>query len=396
MADRDKLLHYALENGILDMSIIECQIDTMKRKEILRNQKIWQGKNGRWYTYLPDGRGGRRQVSKKNLEDLENAIVGYHKQESDNPTIHKLFDNWIKQKAEFEDILPATVAKYKRDYKRFFSDFGKRRIRNLSAMDIEIFVKSSVLEKQLSRKSFGSLRTVMYGIFKYAKKRGYIDYSIQEVFSEMEISKKSFQKKERDDSKEIFFESEEQKIMAQLKNNPDTMNLGLMLLFKSGLRVGELVALKPADVSGNRISVNKTETTYTDNGHLICEIRDSAKTEAGNRTVIIPDDAMWIIRKLRTDNPFGEWLFMKNGKRIRAECFRRRLVRVCNNAGVESKSPHKIRKTYGTKLIESKVPERMVCEQMGHTDISCTQKYYYYNRLDDSQKVDVINAVSSL
>lgn len=37
---------------------------------------------------------------------------------------------------------------------------------------------------------------------------------------------------------------------------------------------------------------------------------------------------------------------------------------------------HKIRKTYGTTLIDNNVDDALVAEMMGHKDISTTKKYY--------------------
>lgn len=40
---------------------------------------------------------------------------------------------------------------------------------------------------------------------------------------------------------------------------------------------------------------------------------------------------------------------------------------------------HKARKTYATKLINANVDERIIMKQLGHTNISCTKNFYYYN-----------------
>lgn len=393
----EELLHYALENGIIDASEVTEKYEMSKRQQMLDKHtfKVWQGSNGRWYTYLPDG-DGRKQISKKCKADLEQEIIDYWKDETDNPTIEKLFERWIAQKMDFEDILPATEMRYRTEFDKYFENFRKCKIRNISIMDIEIFLRSAISDNRLSRKAFGNIRILMYGIFKSAKKQGYIDYKIEDVISEMEISKKTFSKSVKESKHEVFSESEEAKVIEYLEQHQDIMNLGLLLLFKSGLRIGELVALKPKDISGREIKVNKTETTFKENGKLKCEVRESAKTEAGNRTVILPDDAVWIVRKLRGDDPFREWVFQKNGVRTRAVYMRKRLYKVCDAVGIERKSPHKIRKTYGTKLIDGDVPKKMICEQMGHTDIACTEKYYYYNRLDDERKAEMINKVSGI
>lgn len=68
-------------------------------------------------------------------------------------------------------------------------------------------------------------------------------------------------------------------------------------------------------------------------------------------------------------NPFGEYLFELNGKRIRTYSFTSRLKSICKKLDISPKSLNKIRKTYATTLIDSGVEESLIISQMGHTDI---------------------------
>jgi hypothetical protein len=56
------LLKYITENGMIDLSYVQEQIEMKKRKDLLKRHsyKIYQGKDGKWYTYLPDENKGRK------------------------------------------------------------------------------------------------------------------------------------------------------------------------------------------------------------------------------------------------------------------------------------------------------------------------------------------------
>jgi integrase len=56
---------------------------------------------------------------------------------------------------------------------------------------------------------------------------------------------------------------------------------------------------------------------------------------------------------------------------------------------------HKIRKTYGTTLLDNHVSETLVAYQMGHSDISTTKKYYYRNNQSKEHKVKEIERALS-
>ena len=68
----------------------------------------------------------------------------------------------------------------------------------------------------------------------------------------------------------------------------------------------------------------------------------------------------------------------------------------CDAVGISHKSPHKIRKTYGTMLIDGGVDESIIMEQMGHKDIMTTKKYYYFSNKSDEKKYEQIEKAVSI
>ena len=70
---------------------------------------------------------------------------------------------------------------------------------------------------------------------------------------------------------------------------------------------------------------------------------------------------------------------MRQGKRIKEKAFSTKMAKICESVGIPKRSMHKVRKTYATNMLNQGVDESLITEQMGHTDISCTKKYYYYD-----------------
>ncbi len=240
-----------------------------------------------------------------------------------------------------------------------------------------------------------NMRTILRGVFKYAKKRNYTQISITTFLGDLELSKRGFQKKIVEKEKEVFSESEVQLVKFYLRNKATIRDLGLLLAFQTGLRVGELSALKFEDLGNNgwTLHIQRTEVTYKDmeKNERVCEVREFPKTEAGDRYLIITEMALETIEAIRALNPHGEYMFMESGKRIRANAFNRRLDRVCDDVRIPRRSMHKIRKTYATTLLDSHVDESLVAEQMGHKDIATTRKYYYFCNKDSSAKYEQIS-----
>ena len=394
-----EVLQYAIENGIIDTTLIQEQIRMKKNNELLQKHpyKIWEGKDGKWYSYFPDKEKGR-VLRKRNTEELiKDEIIAYWKKQESNPTISDIYSEWINGKVQREEITKATRDRYNRQYEQCFLDFGKHKIKSISEYDIEEFVLDTIYNCKLTQKGFSNLRTLILGIFKLARRKRLVSFSISELMNDMDISKKLFRRNVKSDDEQVFTTDELPKVLDYLKENPDIVNLGIFLLFKTGLRIGELAALKKTDITQNIIHISKTEIHYNDGaGNVIYEVRDSPKTEAGIRDVVVPDSGLRILNRIRLLNPFGEYLFERRGKRIRTYVFRERLRNICRKLDTTMKSPHKIRKTYGSILIDNNVQESLVINQMGHTDIKTTKKHYYRNRMNYTEKKNIINHVADL
>ena len=408
MRDGDKLteyelLNYAKENGMIDYDTIRQNYEMNERKKYLEKHpySIWKGKDGKWRTRLYDPVKTKLILKKRNTQtEIEKLIVEHYKNQECEPTIKQLFEMWLIEKQKFGEISKSTVDKYTTDFNRFFSldNFMDSKISCVNPDDLELFIKKNIAEKRLTTKAYSNLRTLIYGIFKYAKKKKYTSFSITNFMGDLELSSKSFRKKVVYKEKEVFTEDEIKLISRYVIENPTIIRLGILLAFQTGLRVGELCTLKAHDIGINTIHVQRTEICFRDEhtNKLVHDIKEFPKSDAGDRYLIITDSAMKTIARINKLNPFGEYLFSKDIKRrgfgrIYGKSFNYELHNICRVIGIYPRSMHKIRKTYGTTLLDANVDESIVIEQMGHSDISCTKKYYYYSNKSTDKKYEQIS-----
>lgn len=385
---------------MISMSYIQEQVEMATRKELLEMHpySIWQGKDSKWRTYIPDPKkkDGRRLIKKVNREDIEDEIVEFWREELESPTLEEIFYEWLKEKRELEDIAKGTYDRYENDFKRFYKDdrlFGEKRIKDIDDDDVEYFLRRSISKHNLSPKGFANLKLVTNGLFKRAKKKRCIEWSITELIADMEISKNSFKKNIKEDYQEVYDEEEMERMLDYLHDNLDLYNLAIMLLFVTGLRIGEIVTLKWSDFNNISLLIRRTEIKYKgeNKGEMIYEVKEFPKTEAGFRNVVIPKDYLWIMRKLKKMNPDTEYIFVKDNERIMTYMISDRLRLLCKKLNIYQKSPHKIRKTYGTILLDNKIDNRMVEGLMGHTDIVTTEVHYHRNRKTLEKQAAIIS-----
>lgn len=389
-------MRFIINNGMVNISDVQNSIEAMKREEVLKKHpyKIWEGKDGKWYTYLPDGE-GRKLKKRTTQKAIENEVIQYLKSEIVNPTIEEVFHEWNDRRLELKKISQSSHLRFKQIFNRHYKEFGKKKIKNVTSQDIEEFLEEQIAQYELSAKAFSNLKTITKGLLKRAKKRNLIDMNVEELFQEMDTSESHFKRKIKEDCEEVFSEDELPKVLSYLTENPDLKNLGILLMFLTGIRVGELVTLKHSDFDGNTFKIRRTETKYVDeNGKYVYGVKDFPKSEAGVRTVIIPKSYSWVTNKLRLVNPFGEFIFVEAGdRRLTTNCMRRRMERVCDKLGIVRKSPHKARKTYGSILLDNGIDNKLITDLMGHTDILCTEGHYHRNRKTLERKSEILSDI---
>lgn len=390
-------LKYAVNHGIIDLPAVMSMIEMEKRKELIARHpfKPWKGSNGKWYVYIPDEKKGRILRYRNTEKEIEDVIVKYQRVLQENPTVDDIFHDWNDTRLRLKKISKSSHTRFEQVYTRHFKEFGKRRIKDISEDAIVDFMEEQIPEHNLSAKGFAGLKTVMRGILKRAKRKKFIFFSPDTLFADLDVSDRDFYRTIKEDRDEVFDEEELACAMDYLKENCDIRNAGILLIFVSGLRIGELVALSKEDIDPemNVVRVRKTETRYKENGKTVYEVLDYPKTAAGVRDIVIPSGYSWLLRILYNSVNAGEFIFSENGKRLTTLQLRKREYRICKTLGIKKKSPHKIRATYDTILLDASVDKRMVKDQMGHADIRTSEVNYHRNRKSHDRKQEIMDSI---
>ena len=368
-----------------------------KRKELLSNHpyKIWEGTNGKWYTYLPDEDKGRILKKRSSKKDIEDIVVIYWDEAINSPTIKDIFYEWNDYRLELNKISKSSHTRLEQVFKRHYSTFGKKHIRDVTENEFIEFLERQIPEHSLSAKAFGSLKTITKGILKRAKRKKLISYTPEDVLFQLEISNNEFQKNIKEDYEEVFNEEETSIAIKYLKDNLDIRNSAVLLMFITGARIGEIVALKSEDVNveKNTIKIRRIETRYKENNKTFYTVKMFSKTQAGNREIVVPSNYQWLLRNLKAYSENKEWIFMEKDKRLTTLLIRKRVYKMCKDTNIYKKSPHKIRATYDTILLDAHLDKRFIKDQMGHSDITTSEKYYHRNRKSIEKKSEIINSI---
>ena len=390
-------LQELIERGMVNQEKLLEILEMTRRQEILENHpySIWYSeKANRWYTFLPDQTKpkNKRMVKRKDKKDVEQIVYDYYRTKADRPTVNDMFYLWLNEKKE--NITPQTAMKYESVYKRFIerTGFGRTEIKYLTFYQIDRFVLKTIGKDTMKAHTWADIRTDLIGVIRYARKMGYTQLSVN-CLKDIDIPKNAFKKVQILPGEDVLTHEEVEKINNYInEHDDDIVLLGIRLVFKTGLRVGELAALKFSDFDFKKSVLTvtrteiKTENPEKKKPKTITTVRDFTKGAKGWRQIIIDEETHELVDKIHALNPDGEFLFEVDGKRVNANAWTKKLPRLCAKLDigtrveganyVRKKSMHKGRKNYASTLLHSGIEPKFVQAQLGHTDLHTTLSYY--------------------
>ncbi len=141
-------------------------------------------------------------------------------------------------------------------------------------------------------------------------------------------------------------------------------------LYATGLRVTELLGLKISNIHLN--------SKYID---IIGKGNKERAIPLGEQAIIALRDYIENARSELSKKP-GELLFYNyQGNEMSRQGFYKYIVSLAKECNIEKEiSPHTIRHSFATHLLEGGVDLRMVQEMLGHEDISTTQIYTHIDK----------------
>lgn len=177
----------------------------------------------------------------------------------------------------------------------------------------------------------------------------------------------------------------QQEIIALLQRTTNIKHrVALAMIYSCGLRISELLNLELSAIDFNRRQVK------------ICQSKGRK-----DRYVVLAESIIPLMNNyLMSISPVKYFIEGKPGFRYSAESVRKFLRRSCQKAGIKKRvTPHILRHSYATHLMESGIGERYIQELLGHKSIRTTMIYTHVTKkslaqvrspLDDAVK-QIIN-----
>ena len=198
-----------------------------------------------------------------------------------------------------------------------------------------------------------------------------------------------------------FFSLEEQKNIEKIIFElGDFRAFGILLCFYTGIRLGELCALRWKNIDFESGVMLITATTMRINKQVkgtakTALITSPPKTKNSIRAIPVPT---FMLRKLQEKQPDktaqDSYIFSGTSCPIEPRTMQRIFHRVLKNAEVSPRKYHAIRHTFATRALELGVDIKTLSELLGHSSVTITLNIYAHSMLE--QKKIAIEKMNSL
>lgn len=185
---------------------------------------------------------------------------------------------------------------------------------------------------------------------------------------------------------EIFEKSDQVTLINSLQSKICNKNFGILLAIHTGLRIGELCALKWSDINFDTqlLHINKTMIrTYTKEDGSKLNITPP-KTRSSIRTIPLNKWIMQYAVLLKGEN--DEYIITGKDKYIEPNKYRLYYNKQLKELDLPHRKFHSLRHTFATRCIECGCDYKSLSELLGHSNVSITMNLYVHPQMELKRK----------
>ena len=280
----------------------------------------------------------------------------------------------------------STYVKYQSIYEKYIRPrIGNSHTDEITTAECQQILKTAYgkyRKKKISQSTYNSVKIVLFQILNYAES----PVSIPKI-------KKSFPAVCHDSLYTAVLSNEEQfKLNSFLLQEVDSYKIGVLVCLYTGLRLGEICALRTKDIDFMRkcIYVNQTVQRIKTEGEKQKTrlIISDPKTVSSKREVPLCD---FLLKLLLDHMPQTEYLLGK--KPLEPRTYQYKLKQYFSALSIKGKHFHSLRHTFATNCIESGMNPKCLSEILGHADVNTTLNRYVHPSFDS--KIHQINVFAN-
>lgn len=385
---------YSVKRGIINADTVLQHIHMTKEEKVLEVHDYAISElegSGRWQTVVKDDtkKTGRREIKLSTYGKVIDRLYDFYFPEnldnSDSFSLNDIFEEWLEYKCKKKKNSAETRKQNSASYNKYVknSKIGNMPMKSIKTIDLEDWAIDILSQYDMQAKNFNTHKIVVTGPLRYAKRKGWIT---ENPWSKEELEYSHLFKSQRikPSAKMVFYPDEIEELCIEFQRgydyNRNIANLGLILNFELGLRVGELCAMKWSDINwkNETVFIQRMEDS---SGKVVDYVKSDSS--AGYRELDLSDEALEILRRIRRDcKVLSEFVFTKvDGTRADKMTFVHRLEKAEIALGWKEndnmKRSHCLRRTVASRMDADGWTLEEIRRWLGHTTAATTLKYIF-------------------
>ena len=285
-------------------------------------------------------------------------------------TIKEIANFWREDKRQY--VKQSTMAVYLLSLENhILPAFGSKM--GVTEEDVQAFALEK-LNGGLSQKTVKDILIVLKMVLRFGEKQGWLSHTEWRV---------KYPTSQPAIALPILTKANQKKLMAYLKDNFSFLNLGILVCLSTGLRIGEVCALRWSDIDmvTGTLYVNRTiERIYivdTEKPHTELVV-NTPKTKNSLREIPLSKELVRVLRPLMKIVNVNYYILTNDMKPTEPRTYRNYFNRLLRQLDIPRLKFHGLRHSFATRCIESHCDYKTVSVLLGHADISTTLNLYVH------------------
>lgn len=361
-----------------------------------KGENIYKRKDGRWEgryvrLYGEDGKPKYGYVyattyreAKQKLEERKNG--GGSPQIGDIPSCNasygEILDAWLQSSRI--NIKESTYARYYRLIEKHICPaLGKYPVCKISTQLIEGFVRDQLAHGRLDGKGGLSPKTVTDMLTIIKSSMEYARYNGLNIICDL----RKLTVKKKDKEMRVLTQAEQSALVNVLLSDTDRYKFGVLLSLYTGIRIGELCALRWEDISipAATLKVRRTLQRIQDTSIGATSktkvIITEPKSQCSVRDIPLPRFIVEIAGRF-ADHPKAFVLSGDKNRFVEPRTMQNHFKNYVKESGIEDANYHALRHTFATRCIEVGFEIKTLSEILGHANVNITLNRYVHSSFD--------------
>jgi integrase len=231
----------------------------------------------------------------------------------------------------------------------------------------------------LSEKTVKDIAMVIKSVLRFAKDEGLLSEAVH-------INLTLPREKPKD--MRVLSKDEQAVFEKFLSSNMDASKLGILLCLYTGLRIGEICALRWSDIAldANTLTVSRTmqrvQTLDAACSSKTEIVVTEPKSDCSTRTIPLPDCLIGTLKMFKPVNPNAYFLTGETGRHIEPRTYQNHFKAYIIGSSIKDANFHSTRHTFATRCIELGFEIKSLSEILGHANVNITLNRYVHPSFD--------------